>query len=48
MASLAKSAQQAEKRDINVLQKEDGSNTDPGQETIDLLTKTHFPAAVNL
>ena len=47
MASLAKAAQWEERRDINVLTKADGSSTDPGSETIDLLTKTHFPAATD-
>ena len=48
MANLAKLAQHEERRDINVLTKEDGSCTDPGKETIDLLTKTHFPAATDV
>ena len=47
MAALARGAQQEEKRDINTLLKDDGSNTDPGAETIDLLVKTHFPAATD-
>ena len=47
MADLARAAQWEEKRDINVLTKEDGSSTDPGTETIDLLTGTHFPAATD-
>ena len=47
MASLARDAQREERRDINVLQRQDGSSTDPGAETIDLLTETHFPAATN-
>ena len=45
VASLARLAQRESRRDINVLMKEDGSNTDPGKETMDLLTETHFPAA---
>ena len=45
MASLTKLAQREERREINVLTKADGSTTDPGKETIDLLTSTHFPAA---
>ena len=48
MAMLAKAAQREEKQDINVLKKEDGSSTDPGKETINLLAKTHFPAATNV
>ena len=47
MAQLAKSAQWEERRDINVLTRPDGSSTDPGAETIDLLTETHFPAATD-
>ena len=47
MASLAKQAQREERRDINVLSKPDGSSTDPGTETINLLTETHFPAATD-
>ena len=47
MASLAKLAQREERRDINVLMKSDGTSTDPGKETITLLTQTHFPAATD-
>ena len=47
MAALARMAQRQESRDINVLTKPDGSSTDPGKETIDLLTQVHFPAATN-
>ena len=47
MAGLAKAAQFEERRDLNVLKRPDGSNTDPGKETIDLLTETHFPAATD-
>ena len=47
MAALARLAQRQESRDINVLTKPDGSSTDPGLETIDLLTATHFPAATS-
>ena len=45
MASLAKMAQRQERRDINVLVREDGSVTEPGQDTMEYLTSTHFPAA---
>ena len=45
MASLAKLAQREERRSINVLMRADGSTTDPGKDTIELLTDTHFPAA---
>ena len=48
MAALAKLAQREERREINVLTKGDGSSTDPGAETIDLLTETHFPAATDV
>ena len=47
MAKLVKAAQWEERRDINVLTKPDGSSTDPGTETIDLLSATHFPAATD-
>ena len=47
MAALVKGAQRNENRDINVLTRPDGSSTDPGTETINLLTQTHFPAATN-
>ena len=47
MAHLAKAAQYEERQDINVLTRADGSSTDPGTETIDLLTETHFPAATD-
>ena len=45
MASLARLAQRQERNEIGVLTRPDGSATDPGKETIDLLTRTHFPAA---
>ena len=48
MASLAKAAQWEERRDINVLTKPDSTSTDPGQETIGMLTNTHFPAATDV
>ena len=47
-AALVKLAQRNERRDINVLTRTDGSVTNPGKETIDLLTETHFPAATGL
>ena len=47
MAQLARGAQREESRDINVLTKADGSSTEPGRETIELLTQTHFPAATD-
>ena len=45
MAVLYKIAQRRDKRTINTLLKQDGSLTDPGKETIQMLTDTHFPAA---
>ena len=45
VAKLTRLAQRQERRDINVMKRDDGSLTDPGKETIDILTKTHFPAA---
>ena len=47
MASLVRLAQREDRREINVLTKTDGSSTDPGEETIQLLTQTHFPAATD-
>ena len=45
MAALARLAQREERREINTLSKPDGSSTAPGEETIEYLAKTHFPAA---
>ena len=47
MAQLAKASQWEERKDINVLTKPDGTSTDPGAETINMLTTTHFPAATD-
>ena len=47
-ASLMKLAQRNDSHEINVLKRTDGSYTDPGRETIDMLTDTHFPAATNV
>ena len=47
VANLVKLAQRAERHDINVLTKEDDTATDPGKETIELLTKTHFKSATD-
>ena len=47
MARLAKAAQFQDSNTINVLTKADGTSTDPGEETIQLLTETHFPAATD-
>ena len=47
MAALTKLAQRQERREVNVLTRQDGSSTDPGAETISLLTRTHFPAATD-
>ena len=47
MASLARLAQRKERKDIDTLSNPDGTITDPGQETISLLTTTHFPAATD-
>ena len=48
MSQLAKMAQRTDRREINVLQKPDGGTTDPGEETVKLLTETHFPSATNV
>ena len=45
MAKLAKIAQRKENRTINTLLKDDNTLTEPGIETIRMLTDTHFPAA---
>ena len=45
MATLFKIAQKRDKRSINTLLKPDGTLTEPGAETIQMLTNTHFPAA---
>ena len=45
MAALFRIAQRRDRRSINTLLKADGSLTDPGLETIQCLTETHFPAA---
>ena len=46
-AALVKLAQRTERRDIDILRRSDGTSTEPGSDTIDLLTNTHFPAAQN-
>ena len=45
MATLFKIAQKRDKRSINTLLKPDNTLTEPGTETIQRLTDTHFPAA---
>ena len=45
MATLFKIAQRRDRRNINTLMKPDNTLTDPGIETINMLTETHFPAA---
>ena len=45
MAALFKIAQRRDKRAINTLLKPDNTLSDPGTETIQLLTNAHFPAA---
>ena len=45
MSTLFKIAQRRDKRNINTLLNADGSLTEPGAETIRMLTDTHFPAA---
>ena len=48
MASLAKTLQQKERQKLYTLKNPDGSMTEPGQETLNLLFQTHFPAATPL
>ena len=45
MAFLAKLAQRKETKSINALLKQDGSRSEPGLDTIQVLAATHFPAA---
>ena len=45
MACLFQIAQKKDKRAINTLLKPDNTLTEPGAETIQILTSTHFPAA---
>ena len=47
MSRLAKIAQHREKAQLHSLQKEDGSFTAPGVETLQELAKAHFPSAVD-
>ena len=46
MAILNKIIQSKVSKAVNTLQKEDGTNTEPGLETLKLLARTHFPAAI--
>ena len=48
MASLAKTLQNKEKSKLHTLRKPDGSITEPGKETLNLLFSTHFPASTPL
>ena len=48
MASLAKTLQNKEKSKLYTLTKSDGTMTEPGKETLDLLFATHFPASTPL
>ena len=48
VATLVKIAQRQESRNIGVLRKEDDSFSDPGSDTIALLSRAHFPAATPL
>ena len=48
MASLARTLQNKEKSKLYTLKKPDGSMTDPGEETLNLLFQTHFPASTPL
>ena len=45
MAKLFRIAQKRDKRSINTLRRPDNTLTEPGAETIKMLTDTHFPAA---
>ena len=45
MPALFRIAQKRDKRSINTLRRQDGTLTEPGEETIRELTNVHFPAA---
>lgn len=47
MAFLTKLAQRRENKNINALLKQDGTTSEEGIETIQVLTQTHFPAATS-
>ena len=46
-AALVKLAQRTERNQVSVLERSDGTNTEPGKETVDLLARTHFPASTD-
>ena len=48
MASLARSMQKKERNKLYTLKRPNGSMTEPGQETLDLLFRTHFPESTPL
>ena len=48
MASLARALQNKEKSKLYTLKKPDGTMTEPGKDTLDLLFRTHFPASTPL
>ena len=48
MAALARSLQQKERHKLYTLKNVDGSMTEPGQETLNLLFQTHFPSSTPL
>ena len=48
MSDLAKLVQRYERNDLNSLEREDGTTTTPGVETIDELRKAHFPKATEV
>ena len=47
-ATLVKLAQRTSQPEINTLTKADGTASDPGKDTVDLLTGTHFPEATDV
>ena len=48
LAKLNKALQSNDKNNINIFEKQDGSFTEPGLDTLTYLIKTHFPAAKTL
>ena len=48
MAALAKTLQNKERSKLHTLRKSNGTMTEPGQETLEILFRTHFPASTPL
>ena len=48
MAKLNRIIQEGERNNVNVFEKDDGSCTEPGKETLSYLINTHFPSSTDL